>query len=217
MSRRIVLGVGLMVILAVALLSRWLAGPTSVPIFKAQNKPAEAAPICPWRNQESDLRALFPEATRTQPETRILTGKRAELTSRLGRPPTGDDHVVRLYRAYKGETELGVIQTRRVKGTFGAIEIVLGTDQQYRVRGVLFQRLREPEPIVRALRDPAWLGWLTGRNANEGWGSKPEMHDAEIQGSADAVLEGIRTMLILLETADHERDGAKAATAKPHH
>jgi hypothetical protein len=117
---------------------------------------------------------------------------------------------------YNGETELGTIQTRRVKGAFGSIEVVLGMDQEYRVQGVLFQRLREPAPTARALRDPAWLKALVGRNADEGWEERPQIPNSEIQTSVDAVTDGVRTMLRLSEIAD-ERDTAAASRGKPHH
>jgi len=186
-------------------------------VFEIKAKPPPSAPICPWREPEADLKQLFPTATRYIPETRILSGLRLELADRLGRAPTADENALRLYRIYRQEQPLGDVLTRRVKGAHGAIELVLGTDLEQRVRGLHLQRLREPEPVARALKDPAWLGAFTGKQADSAWrmGTDLPAIPPEARDSAQAIVEGARSLLILLAVSGHSNAPAPAAVA--HH
>ena len=131
-----------------------ISRPSSTETFSDANaKPPEAAPLCPWREPEKDLKMIFPTATGYKVETRILSGLRVELRERLGRAPAPDENALHFYSIYREETFLGTVLTRRIKGEHGAIELVLATDLERRVCGLHFQRLREPEPIVRALEN----------------------------------------------------------------
>src|SRR5207248_3150393 len=76
--------------------------------------PTEAAPMCPWREPEADMRAFFPGANRRRTETRILSAKHLELARRLGRAPTSEEHAAYLHRIYRGDTLLGTVLIRRV-------------------------------------------------------------------------------------------------------
>jgi hypothetical protein len=168
------------------------------------SKPPEAAPLCPWREPESDLQHFFPYATDYQKETRILSGLRLELASRLGRAPTGDENALRVNRVYRNGTMLGTILTRRVKGDYGAIELVLAVDTNRSVVGMRLQRLREPEVIEKALQNEAWQRAFVGKRAGDSWqigNDLPEV-PAMARHSPDAVAEGARDLLVLLTTAD---------------
>src|SRR4249920_2684924 len=147
-------------------LSKW--SPSEVPV-ESKVSPPEPMPLCPWREPEADMQALFPGATRYEAETRILSGMRLELQARLGRIPSGDENALHLFRIYRDQILLGTVVTRRVKGDFGAIELVLaiGTNQQ--VRGWRVQRSREPAPIIEALLDPAWQRSFEGKSADSRW------------------------------------------------
>jgi hypothetical protein len=166
--------------------------------------PPEAAPLCPWRDPESDLKRFFPEATSYERDTRILSGRRLELAERLGRAPTGDENALRIYRVYRVQTPLGTILTRRVKGDYGAIELVLAADTNRSVVGLRLQRLREPESIAEALQDPAWQRAFMGKHANDAWhiGSDLPEVPAVAGSSAEVVVKGVRDLLILLTAAD---------------
>src|SRR5205807_2669853 len=141
---------------------------TDVPLVHLA-APPEAAPMCPWREPEADMRRFFPGAIRHETETRILSGQRLELMRRLGRPPLPDEHSAYLHRIYTGDQLAGTILTRRVRGQYGAIEIVLAVGTGGRVRGVRLQRLREPEAIAKALQSPRWLAAFQGRTAENDW------------------------------------------------
>jgi hypothetical protein len=155
---------------------------------------------------------LFPTATGYKVETRILSGLRLELGERLGRAPAPDENAFHFYTIYREETPLGTVLTRRIKGEHGAIEMVLATDPERRVCGLHFQRLREPEPITRAIENAEWRRSFAGKRADSPWklGEDVPAVPMEARASAEAVLEGARSLLILLETADHAQITRKA-------
>jgi hypothetical protein len=178
--------------------------------------PPEAAPMCPWRDPELDMESFFPRATSYQTETRILSGLRAELAERLYRQPTGDENALRLNRVYQGSTSLGVILTRRVKGEFGGIELVLAIDNDGAVRGLRLQRLREPESTAAALQDTNWLGGFAGKRVSDSWiigGAIPQL-PAGARESAAAIVDGVHSLLVLNDAAE---DAPTPRLAQTHH
>ena len=217
MSRLVIFGAGVTVLLAVVGWRITELSNTSERPFEGKNKPPEAAPLCPWRETDADLKRFFPSATRYELETRILSGLRVELAERLGRVPTGDENALHVYRIYADQTPLGAVLTRRVKGDYGAIELVLAVNPDGEVRGLRLQRLREPEPIASALQHPSWLGAFEGKRAGNSLQIGHDLPEVptEARASADAIIDGTRSLLILLATSDHAR-AQRAATAKHH-
>jgi hypothetical protein len=217
MSKKVLIGACALVLVLAALGWRIKESlPATEVLFEGRNRPPSAAPLCPWREPENDLKVLFPEATRYGVETHILSGRRLELAEHLGRAPTGDENALHVYRIYQDQTPLGTVLTRRVKGAFGAIELVLGVGADEKVCGLRLQRLREPETIANALRNPEWLHSFYGNQAESSWkrgGDIPEVVP-EARPSAEAVIDGVRCSLILLAAA--ERAGTNRITA-PHH
>ena len=137
--------------MAVVVAVFWNSSSSPEPLFDPQVRPPESGPLCPWREPASDLIQFFPNASHYEVETRILSGLRVELTERLGRAPTGDDNALHVWRIHQGKTTVGSVVIRRVKGEYGAIELVLAVDLEGRVIALRLQRLREPEAIARAL------------------------------------------------------------------
>ena len=178
--------------------------------------PPEAAPMCPWREPEADLQRFFPGATGYQTETLILSSRYAELSGALGRRPSPDELSLRLHRIRREDALLGTILTRRVKGESGAIEFVLALDRGGTVRGLRLQRLREPEEVAGALLRPAWLGSFAGKTAANRWrlGEDLPAVDPRAIGSAQAIVEGVRSLLILLAVAENT---AQPPSAPSHH
>src|SRR6478752_6525837 len=136
-------------------------------LFEPALRMVEAAPLCPWRESEADRGRFFPESTRCEAVTLILSDRRLELQQRLGRIPGPEENALMMHRVYRGDNLEGAVVTRRVKGEHGAIELVLAIDNQRRVRGVRLQRLREPETVATALTDPAWLASFQGKDGQE--------------------------------------------------
>jgi hypothetical protein len=184
-------------------------------LFEPEVGTIQSAPLCPWREPAEDLKSFFPTATRYEAETHILSGMRLQLASLLGRLPTGDENALHIYRIYAQQTTLGVILTQRVKGAYGAIELVLGVDLEGKVCGVRLQRSREPESI--ATQRPEWLDTFVGKQASDSWklGKDLPTVSEEASVSAEAIAEGARNLLVLLQTANSPNAGN--LIPKPHH
>jgi hypothetical protein len=217
MSRAILFGVGGLALLAAMVGWRITESSSPETLVESKVRPPQAAPLCPWREPESDLKQFFPGATRYKVETRILSGLRVELAERLGRTPTGEENALHVYRIYQDQLVLGTVLVRRVKGDYGAIELVLAVDPEERVRGLRLQRLREPDSIAAALQNPDWLRSFEGRNAGSSWKIGGDISEvpAAARASAEAIAEGTRSLLILLAEASLTNVPVPAVT--PHH
>ena len=183
-----------------------------VPV-EVRSRPPVTAPLCPWREPAADLARFFPSATRYETETRILSGLRDDLARKLGRPPTGDENALHVYRVYHEQMLLGNVLTGRAKGEYGALEIVIATTLDGVVRAVRIQRLREPESVATVLQDPKWLASFEGHRAADEFKIGKDIGDvpAEARVSAAALIEGVRDLLLLLAVAD------KAVSPIAHH
>lgn len=212
-------GLLLIVLLSLSAIACWLLKDNhpATTLFEPQVQSIQSAPLCPWREPAQDLKSFFPTATRYEAETHILSGMRLQLASSLGRPPTGDENALHIYRIYAQQTPLGVILTQRVKGAYGAIEIVLGVDPGGEVLGLRLQRNREPESVAALLQRPEWLGSFVGKQAADPWklGEDIPTVSEEARISADAIVQGTRSTLILLQTANDSKTGN--LIVKPHH
>lgn len=202
-----VAGLGLLAVLVFEAVPRHVADPMAADQQLAtQRKGPEASPLCPWREPERDLKAWFPQATGHRTEIPVLSAHLMDLKQRLGRWPTPDENPLYLHRVLQGQTVIGTVLVRRVKGEYGAIEIVLAVDTSSKIRGVRLQRMREPEAIANALRAPGWLATFGGKTFAAKWqlgGVVPDVAPAARQ-SAAAVVEGVRSLLILEQVADQD-------------
>ena len=179
------------------LVALWrVVNPPEAPLVVTPRALLEAAPMCPWRQPEADMRAFFPGATGYRTETLILTNHLRELQKRLGRRPTPDENPLYVHRVLQGSQQIGSVLVRRVKGEFGAIEIVLAV-KDGTVAGLRLQRLREPAPIAQALNS-SWLHSFVGKTVGSSWQDAPPV-PAAARVSAAAVVEGARSLLILHE------------------
>lgn len=159
------------------------------------------AGLCPWREPEADLKRFFPTATSHRDETLVLSRRRAEVVKRLGHPTTGEDNALQIHRVFRGPESLGTIVTRRVRGESGVIELVLAVDDAGRVLGAKLQRLREPDDVARQLQSDAFLGAFRDKTAHSDWRpgkAFPALSEAS-RSSADALLDGTHTVLVLLD------------------
>jgi hypothetical protein len=169
--------------------------------------------MCPWRNPEADLKALFPGATGYRLDRRVLSGQRLELERRLGRRPTAEESALNLYRVHDPAGAMGIVIPQRVKGEYGAIELVIAIGTDGKVKGLHIQRQREPEEVARALLSPKWLAGFEGWDADTPpkAATAPRGMPEAGRKSAAAVAEGVHAVLNLYVVA--ERSGISA----PHH
>ncbi|GEM_PF-2257993 len=182
-------------------------------VFEPRTRPIEAAPLCPWRNVEEDLRAFFPAATSHRAETKILSGVRVELAAKLKRPVTPEENALQLNHIFASSNWIGTVLTRRVKGEYGAIEVVAAFDTNAVIKGVRLQRIREPQPIAAALRNQDWLAAFAGKGSESGWDVDRDFPPVPpaARGSAAAVIDGVRSLSMLFTIP------AEPIRAIPHH
>jgi len=168
------------------------------------------------------MEKFFPGATGYRTESRILSGERLELARRLGRPVTADENAVYLHRVTRRNSPAGTVMVQRVRGRFGAIEIVAAMDEEGRLKGVRLQRHREPTDVAVALSSSRWLGAFTGRSADDigpddAWipgAGLPELPSEAIE-SGQAVADGVRSLLVLYDVA--QKRGLTDDDLQPHH
>jgi hypothetical protein len=216
MSRTLVVGGGIAILAMSIVAWRLREASRDTPIlFEPSTRLIEPAPVCPWREPDADAQFFFPGANRHFIEKRILSGVRVELAKRLNRQPDSEENTLNLHRVYQDSRALGIVLARRVKGDHGAIEIVLATTIQGEVHGVRLQRLREPPAVADTLQDSAWLKRFQGRTSVRGW-ENDDVLDLQpaARDSAQAIREGIRSLLILLAVS--EGPGVPSS-GRPHH
>ncbi len=178
--------------------------PPELPEVRARGQAAGMPDPVPWREPERDRSRFFPGANAHREERRILSGERLTLIRRLGRQPTGEEHLVVFHRVLRGQQPLGVVMVRRVKGSGGSIEVVLAVGTDGRVRAVRVQRHREPAAAAAVLESPVWLGSFAGKDAAglavEGQGGA--VTEGPARDTARAVTTAVRDALIVLELAE---------------
>jgi hypothetical protein len=72
------------------------------------------------------------------------------------------------------------------------------------------QRLREPENAAKELQSAEWLGLFRGRDSRSEWQMAAAL-PPEAQFSGKAIVEGVRSELIMLAAAEQQ------APQLPHH
>lgn len=153
--------------------------------------------MCPWRQPLADMATFFPGATSYRTETLILTSHLRELKTLLGRFPAPEENPLYVHRVFAGSQQIGSVLARRVKGEYGAIEIVLAIKDS-KVTALRIQRMREPAIIARSLGSKLWLQSFEGKTIDSAWNIGPNM-PVVARFSAQAVVEGARSLLILHE------------------
>ncbi len=160
--------------------------------------------LCPWRNPEPDRHQFFSNSTEVREETLILSAKRLEVARQLGRPSTGEENALKVYRILRYNEAIGAVVARRVRGESGAIELLLAVGNDGKVVGARLQRLREPEAVTRALQSTAWLGAFAGKDRTSSWRLGTDLPDVPpaARPSAAAILDAAHTLLVLLAVGD---------------
>jgi hypothetical protein len=211
MQRRTRYALGSLVLIAIAIAiiaSRSDSGPPIATLDARRTDPLttkETAGLCPWRNPDADRLRFFPDSTGAEDETLVLSRYRAEVTRILGHPPDGADNVLPLHWIVRDRRRLGAIITRAVRGESGVIEQVMAVDMQGSLIGIRLQRLREPDTVAHSLQSSAWLGAFRGRTAHSMWQLGRDIPEvpADARISAEAIADGARTTLTLLEVGTH--------------
>lgn len=163
----------------------------------------ESAPLCPWRHPAEDLAEFFPGADVSHPELLILSALRPELARRLGHTPSAEDNALHVQRIHAAGRPVGLVAVRRVKGESGAVELVLALETNGVVRGLRYQRMREPEATAAFLGSAAWRTAFAGKGVHDALRPGADLPEppAPARVSALAVADGVRELLVLLDAA----------------
>ena len=168
----------------------------------------EPPPLCPWRDPQGDLLALFPGATNFVVDSRIVTGRLAPIQKLLGRPLNPDENPLRIYRVLHEGQPVGAVLVTRIKAEHGGIELVTGVDTNSSVRGVRIQSQREPEMVAEAISNSNFLAAFTGRKDSSPLrlGEDLPLPAEPARLSAQAIADGVRHQLIILSFAELPRE-----------
>ena len=182
----------------------WRKASHSEPPPRPHTWAAEVSPVCPWREPERDLLALFPTATNYVTETCVLSSVTSELRKRLGRQMNSDENPLRIYRVRKEGQCVGSILVTRVKAEHGGVEIVTGIEPGGAVHGVLIQSQREPEPIAEVIASAAFRAAFVGKGAAAPLRLGDDLPEvpAVARPSAQSIADGVHSQLIVLSFAE---------------
>jgi len=203
--RRSSVVLALLLAIAVLVFTRWRSNSeTEHPHLHQTPAGPDASPVCPWREPQRDLAALFPPATNYFTETRIVSRLTVEVEKRLGRHLNTDEKPPRVHRVRHQEQLLGSVLVTRIKGDHGGIEIVTGVETNGTVRGVLIQSQREPESVAKVITGAQFLSAFAGKSAASPLRLGEDLPEVptEAHASAQAIAEGVRGQLIVLSFAE---------------
>lgn len=192
-------------------LALWLvAGSRNDPApYEPQIKPIEPASPCPWREADRELTNWYPGATGYSAHDLILSGQRAAMQERLGRPLRPEEMALHTYVVASNHTLLGTVLTRRIKAKHGAIELVVALDRARAVKQLRIQRIREPEDVVNALEQLQLKDRFTGMSVTDDFtiedapnpiqeSNAPAARQSALDIAREIAVE-TKTLLVLLE------------------
>ncbi len=152
--------------------------------------------ICLWRFPDKDIKRLFPKATGYKTEiVNYNKEEKAGIEKELGIPLDADETQFNFYKILKDTTPIGLVLTHSAKGQYGAIEVVIGLNNQGEVIGVLIQRDREKKS--KELRSRKFLDQFLDKTAKSEFGDIKPIKGAE--RATQAVILSVRKMLIVNE------------------
>ncbi len=154
------------------------------------------AGVCIWRFPDKDIQKLFPRATGYKTEIVTYTEKeKAEIEKELGSKLDDDETKFNFYRILEDTVPIGLVLTHSAKGQYGAIEVVIGLDNEGKISGLLIQRDREK--LSKGLRSNKFLGQFVGQTVTSKFDNITGIKGAE--KATKAVVLSVRKMLIVNE------------------
>jgi len=158
--------------------------------------PASMAQAKVFHSQEDALRLAFPDATRIERRTVILTDKQASRIQKLSRAPL-DSKIATLHVGWRDEHVVGyaVIEVHTVRTLPEALMTVLSPDGS--VRSVRILAFHEPTDYLPSGR---WLGQFDDKRLGTGLQLRQDIHAiAGATLSARAATRSVRRALALYE------------------
>ena len=178
--------------------------------FAACALPARAQDVylCVWRNPERTMTRIFPGARDyVTVNARITGAQRREIESRLGFEllPGQQDQFQYFRMTGEGGRIIGTIIPASQKGRFGAVEFVLGLDNDLVIRDLYIQRARERD---QAFKQREFLDLFVGLELSEALTLDRLYEGDETPGTA-AVIRGLKKELVTYQVLILEAETAK--------
>ena len=154
--------------------------------------------LCVWRNPERTMKKLFPDARGyLTMETGISDEQREEIESKLGFELVPGQRDRFLYFTMTGAdgAGIGTVIAASQKGQYGAIEFIVGLDNELVIRDLYFQRAREKD---RRFKKREFLDLFVGQALSE----VEDLHllyEGEETPGTTAVIRGLQKELVSYE------------------
>lgn len=159
------------------------------------------ADVCVWRDPDRTMNKLFPEAQDYLTVTKKMTPEvisriEKQLGSKLDDSEKAEFNFYDIKAIEDGKSvSLGAVMALAGKGDYGAIEIVIGTDPDGKIRGIYIQRSREK--ANKAIKSDAFLNQFIGRTAEDPLEFGKDIEGlTEVLGPAEAIRLTVKKMLI---------------------
>lgn len=178
--------------------------------FATCSFPARAQDVylCVWRNPERTMTRIFPDGRDyVSVNARITEAQRREIESRLGfELLPGQQDLFQYFRMMgEGGEEIGTIIPASQKGRFGAVEFVLGLDNDLVVRDLYIQRARERD---QRFKEREFLDLFVGLKLSEAPALDRLYEGEETPGTA-AVIRGLKKELVTYQVLVLEPDSVQ--------
>jgi len=124
---------------------------------------AAFAALCVWINPDRDIKNFFPGANSYSTETKKYTKEQKErIEKRINAKLDPDENEFKFYRVKKDKKVVGTVLTHQTRGRYGAVQVVVGINNDTQIVGVYVQRHREPTN----LNDKSFLKQFVGKTAD---------------------------------------------------
>ncbi len=169
---------------------------------------AAVADVCVWRDPERTMQKIFPQARDYKTVTVKMTPDKIAaiekaLGAKLDDSEKAEFNFYRITGVAKGKPgTIGTIVALAGKGEYGAIEVVVGVDQDGKIIGAYIQRSRER--ATHALESPKFLKQFVGKTKDSGFevGKDIVLVSPESEQSSRVVAFVIRKMLIFYDVLE---------------
>lgn len=173
--------------------------------FSVGNAGAQDVYLCVWRNPERTMSKIFPQAKDyTTVNKSITPAQLADIEKSAGTILLpGQRDKFQYFRMWGGEgREIGTIIAASQKGTYGAIEFVVGFDTSGIIQDLYIQRSRERDTMFR---ERSFLDLFKGKSVGD-YRKYPGYYTGEQSAGTSAVINGLIKEIVTyvtLKGADH--------------
>ncbi|MEP6756236.1 MAG: hypothetical protein ABJA67_12100 [Chthonomonadales bacterium] len=173
----------------------------AIEIARAPSQHIAAPEMCPWRNPSADMKALFPGSDTFETTTIVLSAVRPRILQRLGKRGFMDTTALYVYPVMAHSSKVGCVLVQRAPARHGAIEVVVGLDNNNKISGVRIQRQREPDAVAAEISHSDWLKSYEGKDGSAPFEIGEDLPNvsATSLNYAKAIADAVRMVVIQYE------------------